>query len=585
MRARRGRGRPRAVVTGVLVRALVLVAVIAGAWAAPSSASAAAGWTVVPRVDGTNWLVSVSCPSVGFCMAVDVAGNAVAFDGSSWQTPVSIDPPTNTHSNTLRAVSCSSASFCVAVDAAGQAVYYRNGIWSSPTDIDGTTHLTSVACPSSTFCVAGDYKGYALVYNGSSWNPAQVTNGGVRIVSVSCPSLSFCMTVDASGAAETLTSSWNWLGNIDTNLFLDAVSCASAQFCVATDSSLLGFGPAHEVTYDGSSWSAPAAVDTNWGLESVSCASAQFCAAVDSDGEALTYDGSSWSAPVGIDNTNQINSVSCPSTVYCVAVASFGDALAYLAPPTPVSPPSIAGTATQGQTLTEAHGTWTNGPGALSYGYQWEDCDSAGANCAEIPGATGQSYTLAATDVGHTVRAQETASNSAGPGSPEPSAPTAVVAPSATGTGGGTGSGASGGGTGSGPSGNGPGADAGHATAVASMRRPRISRMTATIPLTCTGPGTATCSVRLSLTIAETLKGHKVIALSAAVKRERTRRRVVSLGSVPVTLAGGQHRIVKLSLDAVGRRLLSHRRSLKAKLALVQSGRSLATITLAFRAR
>lgn len=566
--------------TGVLVRALVAVGVIAGAWAGPSSASAAAGWTLVPRVDGTNWLASVSCPSAGFCMAIDVAGNAVAFDGSSWETPVSIDPVDGTHSNTLTAVSCSSASFCVAVDDAGQAVYYRNGTWSSPTDIDGTTHLTSVACPSSAFCVAGDYKGYALVFNGSSWSPAQVTNGGVRIVAVSCPSLSFCMTGDASGAAETLTSSWNWLGKIDTNLFLDAVSCASAQFCVATDSSLLGFGPAHEVTYDGSTWTAPAAVDSNWGLESVSCASAQFCAAVDSGGQALTYDGSSWSAPVEIDNSSQINSLSCPSTVYCVAVDTFGDALTYLAPPTTVSPPSVAGSATQGQTLTEGHGTWTSGPAAVSYGYQWEDCDSAGANCAAIPGATGQSYTLAATDVGHTVRVQETASNSAGPGSPASSAPTAVVTPTVTST-----SAGATGGTGSGPSGNRSGADSGRAAAVASMRRPRISGVTARIPVTCTGAGTATCSVRLTLTIAETLKGHKVIALAARVKRPTVRHRVVSLGSMAVTLAGGQHRTVKLSLDDVGRRLLSQRHSLKAKLALLQSGRSLAAVTLAFRAR
>src|SRR5436190_18674750 len=45
-------------------------------------------------------------------------------------------------------------------------------------------------------------------------------------------------------------------------------------------------------------------------------------------------------------------------------------------PPVNVSPPSISGTAQQGQTLTEAHGSWTNGP--TSYSYQWLQCNSLG---------------------------------------------------------------------------------------------------------------------------------------------------------------------------------------------------------------
>ena len=78
--------------------------------------------------------------------------------------------------------------------------------------------------------------------------------------------------------------------------------------------------------------------------------------------------------------------------------------------------PAISGTAQQGQTLTEANGTWTNGP--TSYSYQWEDCDSSGNNCTPIVGATSQTYTLTASDVGHTIRVQETASNAAGSGTP-----------------------------------------------------------------------------------------------------------------------------------------------------------------------
>src|SRR5207302_924781 len=103
---------------------------------------------------------------------------------------------------------------------------------------------------------------------------------------------------------------------------------------------------------------------------------------------------------------------------------------AVVLPPVPVntSPPTITGTAPQSQTLTEVHGTWTNSP--TSYAYQWLQCDSLGNSCLPISGATSQTYVLAAEDVEHTIRVQETASNAGGAGSPATSAPTAGVSSS-----------------------------------------------------------------------------------------------------------------------------------------------------------
>ena len=92
-------------------------------------------------------------------------------------------------------------------------------------------------------------------------------------------------------------------------------------------------------------------------------------------------------------------------------------ATAAVVPPAPTSnnPPTISGTAQQGQTLTENHGQWTNGP--TSYAYQWWRCDSNGLNCALITGATLQTYTSTAADVGATLYVTETATNSGGSGS------------------------------------------------------------------------------------------------------------------------------------------------------------------------
>ncbi len=105
--------------------------------------------------------------------------------------------------------------------------------------------------------------------------------------------------------------------------------------------------------------------------------------------------------------------------------ASVATAIVGPPPPVALSPPIIAGGASQGQTLTDVHGSWTNGP--TGYSYQWEDCDSAGNSCLAIAGATGPTYLVTATDLGHTLRVSETASNAAGLGVASVSAPTATV--------------------------------------------------------------------------------------------------------------------------------------------------------------
>jgi hypothetical protein len=87
--------------------------------------------------------------------------------------------------------------------------------------------------------------------------------------------------------------------------------------------------------------------------------------------------------------------------------------------------PTISGTANTGQTLTAGTGSWTESP--TGYAYQWQRCDKSGASCAPIEGAIAQSYVIRAADLGSTLRAAVTASNSAGPSTPASSAPTAVV--------------------------------------------------------------------------------------------------------------------------------------------------------------
>jgi hypothetical protein len=81
--------------------------------------------------------------------------------------------------------------------------------------------------------------------------------------------------------------------------------------------------------------------------------------------------------------------------------------------PSNTAAPGISGTFAQGQTLTAANGTWA-GTAPITFSYVWQRCDSVGANCANIPGATARTYTLVAADVGRRLKVRVTASNSTG---------------------------------------------------------------------------------------------------------------------------------------------------------------------------
>jgi hypothetical protein len=110
-----------------------------------------------------------------------------------------------------------------------------------------------------------------------------------------------------------------------------------------------------------------------------------------------------------------------------VAVAAFSTSASGAGGPAIATPPTIAGTAKSGETLTATTGTWGTAP--TSVAYAWQRCSDTGSACAAIDGASGATattYVLTSADVGQTVRVVETATNGGGT-TDSPSAVSAVV--------------------------------------------------------------------------------------------------------------------------------------------------------------
>ena len=160
----------------------------------------------------------MSCPSAGFCAAVDDAGssgsggNVLTYNGSAWSsTPVS-----GVTAYGLESVSCSSQSFCVAGDAMGNAFTYDSLNGSQSKTVTSGGGLSSLSCPTAGFCAGVGPAGNAVTYNGttSAWsNAISIDPPGKGLVSVSCPSAGFCAAVDPDGNAWTYNGS-DWSGPV-----------------------------------------------------------------------------------------------------------------------------------------------------------------------------------------------------------------------------------------------------------------------------------------------------------------------------------------------------------------------------------
>jgi hypothetical protein len=236
-------------------------------------------WSVTPAPTPSGvyaaTLASVSCPSTTFCMAVGNTAQtlfstsreplAEIWNGSSWQLVPLPDPGTN-FGNELVSVSCASPNFCVAVGSAAQksglnyttdqlVETWSAGSWqiASGTLVALPPHdnpQAAVSCVTTTFCLAvgGSLNGKpdTLALSGTTWTTASQPGLISGLDAVSCISATWCLAVGASASSPSQPVAASWTGGSWKKLSpkrpspyggggnpLTGVSCTAARSCVA----------------------------------------------------------------------------------------------------------------------------------------------------------------------------------------------------------------------------------------------------------------------------------------------------------------------------------------------------------------
>lgn len=453
----------------------------------------------------------------------------------------------------LGMVACPSASQCTAIGGPastgatrdlGQEVTFNptapgHFTWST---IDGSNFLNGVACPSGSQCTAFDDQGRELTFDPNTpGHPTPVTiDSSGHLLAMACASVSQCTAVDDHG--RELTFDPTAPGNpssatIDSSGRLLAMACPSVSRCTAVDDQ------AREVTFDPTAPGSPTAVMVDdkpsfcgphcveeGHFTGIACPSISQCTAIDDAGREVTFDPTAPNdaTPVavgggGIPQDPLLQAVACPSVSQCTTLQQLGREVTF----DPTDPGSPTPTPVPGGT--SESGAW------LSF----VACPSS-AQCTATRG-DGPEVTFAPTAPGCATRAVFQSGV-------QP--PTVVACPGSVGVG-----------------------------------RVTVRRTRATAPVQCQGYAWALCVLTLRLTAIETIRGGKVISISAGTANtHRVHRKPVVLGTVRAAARAGRSAI-SISLNANGRRLLTNRHILRVRLTISHSGHVLFSHAVTFTAK
>ncbi len=126
-------------------------------------------------------LGAISCPTVNWCVAVNTNSYTSIWNGRTWSEPRFVDPQSMTLSQRasttpvswgqgdfgMLSMSCASRTLCVAIDDAGYAVSFDGTSWSTPVRFGpGLNNRDTVTCTAPRFCVITSNGGQAIIGRG-----------------------------------------------------------------------------------------------------------------------------------------------------------------------------------------------------------------------------------------------------------------------------------------------------------------------------------------------------------------------------------------------------------------------------------
>jgi hypothetical protein len=315
-------------------------AVMLGGAMASSAAAVTVAWSSPSMVEGPPFgdppfINGVSCPSIGFCVAVESDGVEVSDDpgggAADWHF-ASLGSLVGMGG--LDTVACASRHLCLALGPNG-LVWSTHpdggaGAWAAASMPPG---LASVACPTRRLCVGvasvGVYATTDPQAGASAWREV---SGQAGINDIACAGVHLCIAVgqrlDNSvfvlGTRTPLKAGRNWrvtaaLG-AEFNGAFSAASCPSVRLCVISDAD----GDVDTSTKPLSSARAWRQFRLAGMGRSVSCATPQLCVSVtDTDVVTSTRPGDgkrAWKVTNWATPTSGTPHVSCGGRQVCVVV-------------------------------------------------------------------------------------------------------------------------------------------------------------------------------------------------------------------------------------------------------------------------
>jgi len=243
------------------------------------------------RSDAGGWLMSLSCVTPSFCVAVghnqakSVSTFVAAWSGTKWAAKPSPNRGGQETDNVLNAVSCVSRHFCMAVGDYGPQRHSES---------------RALVPPSKTLVEAWDGSKWSMVPSPNETPAGKQVSVGEVLSAISCLSSKLCVAVGSyeyTDVTLTLVELWDgtrWSvmpspnpgGQYPSNDELNAVSCVSVNQCVAVGDYQLvgGLKEGLVETWTGAGWTVESSTSlgapSQGSLRGVSCASSGNCVAV-----------------------------------------------------------------------------------------------------------------------------------------------------------------------------------------------------------------------------------------------------------------------------------------------------------------